>query len=378
MKWFSSYRVNWMLVGIVGAIIVSGGHTRADFVFGEPTNLGPVVNSSAWDQKPCISADGLSLYFGSDRFGGQGDTDLWMTTRESVHDDWGTTVNLGAPVNSSRLEWPCYISADGLELYFNDAGYNWGYVPRPGGQGETDLWVSTRPTRDHAWGEPVNLGPMVNSSANDCWADLSADGLTLYFDSDRHGRLDVDYQIWVTTRATKHDPWGEPVKLNINNEAAWEGNPSISSDDLALFFCANFSDSYGSGDIYMTTRGTRDDPWGTPVNLGPMVNTAYAEDGPDISADGRTLYFCDYKPPRPGGYGATDLWQVSIDPIVDFNGDRIVDAEDMCIMVDHWGEDYPLCDIGPTPWGDGVVDVEDLIVLAEHLFEQLPGRPINP
>jgi hypothetical protein len=47
-------------------------------------------------------------------------------------------------------------------------------------------------------------------------------------------------------------------------------------------------------------------------------------------------------------------------------------------MVDHWGEDYPLCDIGPMPWGDGVVDVEDLIVLAEHLFEQLPGRPIEP
>jgi len=43
----------------------------------------------------------------------------------------------------------------------------------------------------------------------------------------------------------------------------------------------------------------------------------------------------------------------------------------MCIMVDHWGEYYPLCDIGPTPLGDGIVDVEDLIVLAEHLFEEV-------
>jgi len=50
----------------------------------------------------------------------------------------------------------------------------------------------------------------------------------------------------------------------------------------------------------------------------------------------------------------------------------------MCIMVDHWGENYSLCDIGPMPWGDGVVDVEDLIVLAEHLFETIPGRPIQP
>ena len=57
------------------------------------------------------------------------------------------------------------------------------------------------------------------------------------------------------------------------------------------------------------------------------------------------------------------------DIIIDFNGDGIVDSADMCIMVDHWGEDYSLCDIGPMPWGDGIVDVQDLIVLAEHLFE---------
>jgi hypothetical protein len=59
---------------------------------------------------------------------------------------------------------------------------------------------------------------------------------------------------------------------------------------------------------------------------------------------------------------------VPIIPIVDFNGDGIVDAADMCIMVDYWGTDEPLCDIGPTPFGDGIVDVQDLIVLAEHLF----------
>jgi sugar lactone lactonase YvrE len=57
-------------------------------------------------------------------------------------------------------------------------------------------------------------------------------------------------------------------------------------------------------------------------------------------------------------------------PVVDFNGDGIVDSADMCIMVDQWGTDNQLCDIGPTPWGDGIVDVQDLIVLAEHLFEQ--------
>jgi len=66
-----------------------------------------------------------------------------------------------------------------------------------------------------------------------------------------------------------------------------------------------------------------------------------------------------------------DLWQVSIVPIVDFNGDGIVDAADMCIMVDHWREGDSSFDIGPMPWGDGIVDVQDLTVLAEHLFEEV-------
>ncbi|MFC1603950.1 kelch repeat-containing protein [Planctomycetota bacterium] len=57
--------------------------------------------------------------------------------------------------------------------------------------------------------------------------------------------------------------------------------------------------------------------------------------------------------------------------VVDFNGDGIVDSLDMCIVVDHWGEDYPLCDIAPTPFGDGIVDVQDLILLSEHLFEEV-------
>ena len=58
-------------------------------------------------------------------------------------------------------------------------------------------------------------------------------------------------------------------------------------------------------------------------------------------------------------------------PVVDLNGDGVVNSGDMTVMVNHWGEDYPSCDIGPKPWGDGIVDVEDLIVLSEHLFDEV-------
>jgi hypothetical protein len=90
----------------------------------------------------------------------------------------------------------------------------------------------------------------------------------------------------------------------------------------------------------------------------------------------RELFSGDMLHMNAAGY---ELWQSIIEHFlaawampIDFNGDGIVDAADMCIMVDHWGEYYPLCDIGPRPWGDGVVDVQDLIVLAEHLFT-FPG-----
>jgi len=76
---------------------------------------------------------------------------------------------------------------------------------------------------------------------------------------------------------------------------------------------------------------------------------------------------------RAGTVGSLHIDNVKIGkaPIFDFNGDGIVDSADMCIMIEHWGEEYSLCDIGPKPLGDGIVDVNDLIVLAEHLFEEV-------
>jgi hypothetical protein len=138
-----------------------------------------------------------------------------------------------------------------------------------------------------------------------------------------------------------------------------------------FFFGSNRSGGLGNMDIWISTRTTKDDPWTAPMNLGAKVNSSSREVGPCISADGRTLFFHS---DRSGGYGILDIWQVSIDPIVDLNDDGIVDAEDMCILVDNWGTDEPLCDIGPMPWGDGVVDVQDLIVLAEHLLPVLAAH----
>jgi Tol biopolymer transport system component len=341
---------------LVLALGLAAEVANADFTFGEPTNLGPTINSSGDDWSPSISADGLELYFGSAG-------NLWVATRETLQDPWGEPVNLGPTLNTSADEGSPSISGDGLELYFMSI--------RHGGSGSYDIFVATRATKDDPWGEPVNLGTTVNSSAADAGPVISTDGLSLFFSSNRPGSHGA-HDIYVSTRATKDDPWGEPVNLGSTvNSSTWDYEPELSADSLSLLFGSfgtGRSERYGSEDIWLTRRETIDGPWGEPVNLGPEINR-YGAGHPSIPADGSTVYFISR---RSGGSGGVDIWQVSIEPVVDLNGDGIVDAADMCIIVDNWGTDEPLCDIGPMPWGDGIVDVQDLIVLAEHLFEEIP------
>ncbi len=278
----------------------------ADNIFGNATNLGPTVNSSANDFDPSISADGLELYFNSYRPGGFGKADIWVTTRKTKAGPWGEPVNLGATINSPAHENAPNISADGLSLYFCS--------DRSGGCGGRDLWVTKRKTKSDPWGEAVNLGPSVNSPADEHGPSISSDGLSLYFsglwdDLKRSGGLGKA-DIWVTTRKTVADPWGKPVNLGptVNNPAMDE-SPSIPDDGLSLYFNSNRPGGQGIMDIWVTRRKSTSESWGIPVNLGPTVNSTGWEGNPDISRDGSTLYFSSY---RSGGSGSTDLWMVSL------------------------------------------------------------------
>jgi Tol biopolymer transport system component len=284
-----------------------------------------------------------------------------MANRATAHDAWSTPVNVGPTINSTAWEHDPSISSDGLDLYFTSR--------RSGGQGTDDLWYAKRATMNDPWETPVNLGAIINSQNHDMDPSLSKDGQELYFCSDRpngHG----NYDIWITTQQTsERNPkgyWGTPTNLGLNvNTSYSDHSPSISADGLVLFFCSSRPGGNGSSDLWMTTRPTTDDSWGEPVNLGATINSSASEDDPCISGDGLWLLF---NLPT----GRDNIWQAPVVPIVDLNGDGIVDSADMCIMVDHWGTDEPLCDIGPMPWGDGIVDVEDLKVLAERLFEEFP------
>jgi Tol biopolymer transport system component len=343
-------------------MVLSGGSVKADFTFGEATNLGPVINTTSNEWAVCLSPDGLEMYFISDRPGGSGDFDIWLTTRVAIDADWDPPENLGPMINSPGTEFSAGISSDGLTLYFNS--------DRAGSDG-LDLWKSTRVHKNDLWTIPINLGPIVNSQYWESTATISADGLELYFLSDRPGGLGGSYgDIWLTTRTSLEEPWAEPVNPSILNSAHNEGLTCLSADGLTLFFDTDRPGGTGDWDIWFSRRRTLQDAWSKPTNLGSMINTTYFEGMGPLAPDGRTLYFGST---RPGGLGGDwgDIWQVPIIPVVDLNEDGIVDSDDMVIMVDNWGTDNSLCDIGPMSWGDGVVDVEDLIVLAEHLFEEV-------
>jgi len=352
MKGLKGYRMSLWLVVFVAAMVLSSGIAKGEIVMSEPINLGPVINDATDMQECDFSHDGLELYFSTGRPGGYGLKDIWVAKRETVNSPWQEPVNLGPVVNSSAGELEPSISGDGLELYL-------------GCWDDYILRVCRRPSKDVPWSTPVKIGPPVGSiedyppvGSNDAWTpEISADGLSLYFASTRGGGYGGT-DIWMATRATKNDPWDAPVNLGPNvNSGATDWSPSISTDGRTLVFSRN------TGHMWATTRRSIDDDWGPARELAIGDPKGYFH-GAALSPDGSTLYLEAYS--AWGGFGQGDFWQVQFTPIVDFNGDGIINIDDLVILIEHWGKKEPLYDIGPLPLGDGMVDEADLKVFMSH------------
>ncbi|HHP7241194.1 MAG TPA: OmpA family protein [Cyclobacteriaceae bacterium] len=151
----------------------------------EPRNLGNVVNTKYWESQPTISADGSKIIFASNRPGGYGEQDLYMTEKNKFG-DWGVPSNLGPMVNTPFGERSPYLAADGKSLYFSSDGHP--------GFGEYDLFYSMN--ENNKWSEPKNLGKSINSEDQDKFLTVSASGEQAYFASNRtssgsEGALDL-------------------------------------------------------------------------------------------------------------------------------------------------------------------------------------------
>jgi Tol biopolymer transport system component len=300
MKRFLAFLSATAMAGLAAAHSSQRG---PQFDFGPPANLGSIVNSPAFDGGPSISTDGLSLYFTSERPGGLGGGDLWVAKRGKAPDPFGPPQNLGAGINSPANEFAPSISADGLSLYFDS--------DRPGGLGLSDVWVATRAATSEPFGTPRNLGVGVNSSASDGLPSISADGLSLHFCSRRAGGSG-GMDLWVARRNTTSEPFVEAESLGpVVNSPNYDGEPSISADGLHLFFSSDRPGGHGNRDMWVAARAGPSTPFGRPRNLGPVVNSPAHDVRPSISADDSTLFFMS---DRPGGSGHIDLWQASNRP----------------------------------------------------------------
>jgi hypothetical protein len=213
--------------------VLKRGSTDEDW--GAPEKLGPGVNSPSDPSFTCgaISRDGLTLYFDGIRPGGYGGSDIFVTTRVAKDAPWAQAVNMGPKVNSSAHDECPWISPDGLELYF--------VSERPGGYGGRDIWVARRETVNSPWADPLNLGPRVNSPYSEVYISLSPDGRLLFFDEPTAGPFRPGgyggCDLWMARRATLSDPWQAPVNLGPKvNGPSIDGLARLSPDGRMLYY----------------------------------------------------------------------------------------------------------------------------------------------
>jgi hypothetical protein len=351
----------------VAFVLVVDRPAKGDYRFGEPRNVGAGVNSASDEISPSISAEGLTLYFASNRSGGSGDYDLWVSMRPKMDAAWGPAVNLGPSVNSHYSEVDPSISSDGLSLYFSDpySGLGLG-TARPGPFPADDLgyvWVITRATVDDPWSTPVNLGRTLFGGGDTqvVQPSISADGLSLFMIVRLFG-------IGVASRASTAESFGRAQMLSFfggGPPALW---PNVSADGRVLFF-ASIPGSFSPSELWMRTRSSPDSLFGAAVKLPAQINVLGADViRPYVSPDGSTLYFSST---QAGGQGGRDIWEAPILPIADFNGDGKVDIQDLVRLIQSWGKVDPVTDIGPMPWGDGKVDEKDLEVLMGYWGQEV-------
>lgn len=139
-----------------------------------PASLGSKVNRpDTWESQPSLSSDGKVLFFASDRPGGYGGADIWMSERDA-NGNWMAPVNLGPTINTAGNERSPFLHTDSKTLYFASSGHP--------GMGGLDIFYS-KLSADGKWQKPVNIGYPINSENDETDFFVSLDGATAYFSS---------------------------------------------------------------------------------------------------------------------------------------------------------------------------------------------------
>jgi len=222
-----------------------------------PVNLGPVVNSTGTELVRSLTPDGRILLFQSDRIGGNGQADIWVTVRKDINNDfdWSEPANLGSAINTPFAELASnYLFTDGGRtqklLYSSN---------KPGGFGGPDIYEST--INDLGFTASVNVFELNTPSIETCFW-IREDGLEIIFSSNRPNLTeDRSFdELWIAHRNTVYEPWSAPVNLgtNINTAGYQDVAPYVTSDGKTMLMSSKRPGGWGPGtfDIYMSTRST--------------------------------------------------------------------------------------------------------------------------
>jgi len=289
--------------------------------FSAPQNLGAVINAADTEFLPVVAPSGLSLYFATIRPGGLGGRDIYVSQRATLSSAWGAPQSL-AILNTSSNESVGSISPDGREMFMES--------DRPGGMGISDIYLSTRtdPNNDFGWTAPVNIGAVINTTFNDYFGNYFVDPATgagtLFFNSDRNGTLNVN-DIFQSTR-NANGTFNAPTIVNELSSTANEQRTSISRDGLEIFFASNRLVPTTNHAVFVSTRASVSSPWSPPIAVAAL-NTIGSNGQPALSPDGTVLYYVSN---RPGGSGLGDMYSatrvaVNRSSPADFDGDGRTD-----------------------------------------------------
>ncbi|MFL5306676.1 MAG: hypothetical protein ACJ8F1_15780 [Polyangia bacterium] len=234
------------------------------------------------------------------------------------------------------------LTADELEIYISSDT-----------NALADIWTSTRTGPNAAW-KPAVIQADLSSPGNDVDPDVSPDGLTIYFSSDRAGD---GYHLYVARRAARGQPWGAPQELTGLGTSTLDMGPTVDPTGLNMVFASERTTTEA-----ILYRASRTDPRGTWADVTPLaeVNSSRQDENPALFDHGLSLVWSSR---GPSNGGTSDLFQVSR-PALDAPFSTTPIALDSLNSADDWDGD---------PWlsqdGRHIVFVSDRTTGVSQLYE---------
>ncbi len=203
--------------------------------------------------------------------------------------------NAGDAINSSYSDHSPIINADESSLIFTSrrSDVTGGKKDPADNSYYEDIYIAHK--INDVWGLAKNPGKPLNTDLHDATVGFSPDGQSLYIYRGNNGG-DI-YQCKLDG-----DKWTKPVRLSNNiNTKYHETSASFSYDNKKIYFVSDKTGGYGGSDIYVSEKDEHGE-WKSPINLGPVINTPYDEEGVFMHPDGKTLYFSSKGHNTMGGY----------------------------------------------------------------------------